>query len=165
MESLLNISLFAIVQIFMLVGLVGLIIPVFPGLIVIWLAAMGYGIAAGFGWWGGVIFALQTIFMIVGSVGDNFLIGATARQGGVSWRTIIGALLAGILGTIFFPPIGGLIGAPVVAILLEYERTRDWQKARQAVFGLATGFGLAYVIRLILGILMIVAWWVWVGVG
>jgi uncharacterized protein YqgC (DUF456 family) len=164
LEPILNYSLFAVIQVFMLVGLLGLIIPVFPGLVVMWIAALGYGIAVGFNVAGGVIFAIQTILMLAGSLGDNLLVGATARQGGVSWRTIIAALLAGIIGTFIFPPIGGLIAAPVVALLLEYERTRDWAKARQAIFGLATGFGLAYVVRLGIGIVMMILWWVWVGI-
>lgn len=162
METILTAS-FVVVQVFMLVGFVGLLIPVYPGLVIMWLAALGYGIFAGFGTAGGVIFAILTVLMLAGSLGDNLLIGATARQGGVAWRSIIGALAAGIIGTIIFPPVGGLIGAPVVALLLEYERTRDWPKARQAVFGLASGYGLAYVIRLGIGLLMMILWWVWVG--
>lgn len=164
MVSILSV-VFVIVQIFMLVGIAGLIIPVFPGLVIMWLAALGYGIYSGFGVAGGVIFTIQTLLMLAGSLGDNFLIGARARHGGVAWRSIIGALAAGIIGTIIFPPIGGLIGAPVVALLLEYERTRDWPTARQAVFGLASGYGLAYIVRLGIGLLMMILWWFWVGVG
>ena len=33
----------------MLFGLFGLIMPVFPGLVIIWLAALGFGIFGGFG--------------------------------------------------------------------------------------------------------------------
>ena len=146
----------------MLVGLFGLVVPIFPGLVIMWLGALAYGLMAGFPPVGIVIFVIQTIMMLAGSLGDNLVVGAAARQGGASWRTIIGAILAGIIGTIIFPPIGGLIAAPVVALLLEYERTRDWQKARQAIFGLASGFGLAYVVRLALGFLVMGLWWVWV---
>ena len=164
MDSFLTVP-FIVVQIFMLVGIVGLLIPVFPGLVIMWLAALGYGIFTGFDVAGGVIFAILPVLMLAGSLGDNLLIGATARKGGVAWRSIIWALVAGIVGTIIFPPIGGLIGAPLVALLLEYERTRDWPTARQAVFGLATGYGLAYFIRLGVGFLMMVLWWVWVGMA
>lgn len=163
MESFLNVSVVVIIQIFMLVGILGLIIPVFPGLVIVWLAALGYGISTGFTVVGGVIFGIQTILMLAGSLGDNLLIGAKARQGGVSWRTIIGALLAGIVGTVILPPVGGLIAAPLVALLLEYERTRDWLKARQAVFGLASGYGLAYVIRLAIGFFIMLLWWIWLA--
>lgn len=155
--------LFIVVQVFMLVGMFGLIIPVFPGLVIIWVAALAYGIIAGFGTAGVVIFIILTLLMLIGSLGDNLLIGATAHQGGTPWRTILLAVVAGLVGTVVIPPIGGLIAAPLVALLLEYKRTGTWQQARQAVFGLATGYGVAYFARVALGLVCMVLWWVWVG--
>ena len=70
---------------FMLIGLVGLIIPVFPGLVVIWLAALIYGIAAGFGIKGWIIFILISILALVGGIVDNIFMGAKAREGGAAW--------------------------------------------------------------------------------
>ena len=48
MQDALNYVLLFLVQFFMLVGLIGLVVPVFPGLLIMWLAALGYGIVAGF---------------------------------------------------------------------------------------------------------------------
>jgi hypothetical protein len=69
------------------------------------------------------------------------------------------------LGTLLFPPIGGLIAAPLAILLLEYSRTHDMQKALKALRGLATGFGLSYIVRLVIGIIMIILWWIWVWQG
>ncbi len=65
---------------FMLIGLVGLIIPVFPGLVVIWLAALIYGIAAGFSTKGWIIFILISLLALVGGIMDNIFMGAKARR-------------------------------------------------------------------------------------
>ena len=165
MESGLDKLLFGLVQLFMLVGLFGLIVPIFPGLVVIWLAALGYGVAKGFGTLGIVIIVVISLLMVVGSLADNVLMGAGARQGGASWRTILVALAAGVLGTVLFPPIGGIIAAPLAILVLEYARLRDWRKAWQALRGLATGWGLSFIVRFVIGFVMMGLWWVWVWQG
>lgn len=165
MENVLDITLFALVQMLMLVGLFGLIVPVFPGLVVMWLAALGYGVASGFSTLGIVLFVIISILMVVGSFADNLLMGAGARKGGASWTTIAVALAAGVIGTLLLPPIGGLIAAPAAVLLLEYSRLRDWQKAMQALRGLATGWGLSFVVRFIIGVIIQLLWWLWVWQG
>ncbi len=165
MENALNTSLFALVQIIMLVGLFGLIVPIFPGLVVMWLAALGYGVASGFSTLGIVLFVIITILMIAGSLADNVLMGAGARKGGASWLTIGAALVAGVIGTLLLPPFGGLIAAPAAVVLLEYSRLRDWPKAMAALRGLATGWGLSFVVRFIIGLFIQVLWWLWVWQG
>lgn len=161
MPAWLNISIFALTQFFMLVGLIGLAVPIFPGLLVMWLAALGYGIVTRFETVGIIIFIFLTILMLVGSTVDNLIMGAGARKGGAAWLSIGVALAAGVIFTFIFPPIGGIIAAPVAVLLLEYYRLRDWQKAWQALKGLATGWGLAYFVRFGIGIVMMVLWWVW----
>jgi len=157
--------IFGLVQLFMLVGLFGLIVPIFPGLVVIWLAALGYGVAQGFGTLGWVVFGVISLLMVAGSLADNLLMGAGARQGGASWGTILVALAAGVLGTVFFPPIGGIIAAPLAVLVLEYVRLRDWKKAWQALRGLATGWGLSFIVRFVIGFVMMGLWWLWVWQG
>lgn len=165
MENALNISLFALVQIIMLVGLFGLVVPIFPGLVVMWLATLGYGVASGFSTLGIVLFVIITILMIAGSLADNVLMGAGARKGGASWLTIGAALVAGVIGTLLLPPFGGLIAAPAAVVLLEYSRLRDWPKAMAALRGLATGWGLSFVVRFIIGLFIQILWWLWVWQG
>ena len=57
----------------MLVSLGGLIVPVFPGLIVIWALALLYGIISGFGTLGAVLFIIITALAILGEISDNLL--------------------------------------------------------------------------------------------
>jgi hypothetical protein len=165
MADWLHISIFALTQIVMLVGLFGLIVPIFPGTVVIWLAALGYGVVTGFSTLGIVLFVIITLLMLAGTLVDNLFMGAGARKGGASWTTIIVTLLAGVLGTLLFPPFGGLIAAPMAVLLLEYTRTGDFQQAWQALRGLATGLGLSFVVRFGIGVVMMVLWWIWVWQG
>lgn len=156
---------FGLVQLFMLVGLFGLLVPIFPGLVVMWLAALGYGIAVGFSTLGIVLFVLITLLMLFGSIVDNLMMGVGARQSGAAWLTIFVALAAGIIGTILLPPIGGIIAAPLAILLLEYARLRDWKQAWRAFTGLTVGWGLSVVVRFAIGALIMLLWWLWVWKG
>ncbi|MDD2696044.1 MAG: DUF456 domain-containing protein [Anaerolineales bacterium] len=165
MPEWLHVSLFVLIQIIILVGLFGLIVPVFPGMVIIWLAVLGYGVATGFSKLGIALFVVITLLMLLGTVIDNVFMGAGARKGGASWTTIGVALLAGVLGTLLWPPIGGLLAAPAAVFGLEYLRTRDWAKAWESLRGLATGWGLAFVVRFGIGVVMMGLWWLWVWKG
>jgi uncharacterized protein len=154
-------SIFWVTLIIMGVGLVGLIVPVFPGLTVIWLAALGYGVVTGFTTLGWVLLVVLTALFITGAVIDNVLMGARAHKEGATWTTLALGYLAGIVGTIAFPPIGGLIAAPLVILLLEYRRQGDFHKALVSLRGLAVGWGSAVVVRFFIGVAMIGIWLVW----
>ena len=162
MENWFNLTSFGLTQIFVLVGLFGLIVPIFPGLVVMWLAILGYGVVTGFASPGVVVFIIITILMLAGTLVDNLMMGIGAKQGGASWGTILIALLAGVLGTILVPPLGGIFAGPGAIFLLEYLRLKDTQKAWQALRGLATGWGLSFVIRFIIGVVIMLLWWLWV---
>jgi uncharacterized protein YqgC (DUF456 family) len=157
----LSASIFWITLIIMVVGLFGLIVPIFPGIVVIWLAALGYGVITGFTPLGWALLVVLTVLMITGSTIDNVLMGAKAHKEGAAWSSLVFGMAAGILGTIFFPPFGGLIAAPLVVLLLEYLRLRDFKKALASLRGLAIGWGAAFVVRFLIGLAMIGIWLVW----
>lgn len=145
----------------MIVSLLGLIVPIFPGTVIIWIVTLIYGLINGFGLGGGIIFALITILMIISTLADNILMGAKARESGASWTSIVLALGTAIIGTIIFPPVGGLIGAPIVLFLAEYNRVKDREKALATVKALALGWGWAFVARFGIGVVMFGLWIVW----
>ena len=156
-----NASLNILVGLTMLVGWLGLLIVVIPGLTIIWSAGLVYGLVSGFDTGGWIIFAVMTILMIVGNLIDNVLIGASAKQKGASWWSIGAALIGAIIGSIVFPPLGGLIFAMVALFLVEYFRIRDWRKALDSTGSMAMGCGWAVVARLAIGAMMIGLWLLW----
>jgi uncharacterized protein YqgC (DUF456 family) len=155
-------SIFWITLVIMVVGLFGLVVPIFPGITVIWLAALGYGVVTGFNTLAWVLFAVITVLFIVGVTIDNVLMGAKAHQEGAAWLSLALGWLAGILGTILLPPVGGFIAAPLVLLLLEYLHQRDFKKALLTLRGLAIGFGASFVVRFFIGLVMIAVWLIWV---
>ncbi len=145
----------------MLFGLFGMIIPIFPGNVVMWFAALIYGLIFGFGRFGGILFAVITLLMLTAVLADNFLMGAKAREKGAAWVSIILALVAGVVGTFVLPPIGGIIAAPLVLFLMEFQRLGDSAEATKVVKALLLGWGLAFVVRFGLGVVMIALWGIW----
>ena len=147
----------------MLFGLFGLIVPIFPGNVVMWLAALIYGLVFGFGRLGGIIFAVITLLMLIAVSSDNILMGARAREKGASWGSIILALVSGVIGTLILPPIGGLVAAPLILYLMEFQRLKNEAEARQIVKALLTGWGLAFIVRFGIGVVMFALWvfWAW----
>jgi len=145
----------------MLFGLFGLIIPIFPGNVVMWVASLLYGLIFGFSKLGGILFAVITLLMLAAVLADNFMMGAKAREKGAAWSSIILALFAGVIGTFIFPPVGGIIAAPLVLYLMEFRRLGDSAEATEVVKALLIGWGLAFVVRFGLGILMFGLWGIW----
>jgi hypothetical protein len=145
----------------MLIGLFGLIVPIFPGGVVIWLAALVYGLINGFSSSGTVIFILITLLMLASAAADNIFITAKAHQAGASWWSILVAIFAGLLVTLIATPIGGLVAAPLAMYLMEYRRHRDTDTAWRITRSMLAGWGLAFVVRFGLGSLKIGLWLLW----
>ncbi len=144
-----------------IVGQLGLVIPIFPGNIIIWVATLIYGIVYGFGQLGAILFAAITILTILAMTADNILMGAKAKEKGAAWSSIIMALASAVVFTFVFPPIGGIIAAPLVLFLLEFRRLGDSKQATEVVKALALGLGLSFVARFVLGLIQIGLWGAW----
>jgi uncharacterized protein len=145
----------------MLVGL--LVIPILPGLVIIWVAALGYGLAAGFGVLGWIMFALITLLMLAGSILDNVLMGTSAHKEGAPWWVILLAMVAAIIGSFLvpIPIIGGILAALLTLFAIEWIRRKDWRKALASIKGMLIGWGWAFVFRFIIGLIMIGLWLIW----
>ena len=152
-----------VLSVVMGLGLVGLLFYIIPGLTIIWLAVLVYGIVVGFNVWSGIVFGIITLLMIGGSLIDNLFMGAQAKKTGASWPSIIVALVAGIAGTFILPPFGGLVFAAVGILVFEWIRKQDLKEGARSAGGILKGCGLAVVTRFGIGALMIGLWAVWVA--
>lgn len=144
-------------------GLVSLFTLVIPGLTIIWLSALAYGVLTGFTLASGIFFILISVLMIFGNVVDQLLMGAKARRSGASWTGVIASTIATLVFSIIFPPFGGIIAAMVVLFVFEFIRLRDWRKAGGSTKDMAVGCASAVAARFFIGMVMIGIWvlWVW----
>lgn len=146
----------------MFLGLIGIIIPVLPDMLLIWGAALFYGLAAGWGVWGPAIFAVITLLGAIGLVADLWMSGWGARKGGASIRSILVGLLFGAVGFVLLTPLGGVLLLLVATFAMEYARLNDAEKALRGMLGMGLGYGASFGVKIGLGLLMLGLWVLWV---
>jgi|GEM_PF-234531 len=157
----------------MLVGLVGAVIPVLPGSWLIWLAALGYGVAQWLlgqtpfdGWVGSVAMVILTLLALVDLGLEYVITHYVTHQEGVSFKATLASIGLGLVGIFFFPPIGPLVGSMLGLFLVEYFRhERDWRKALKGLRSYAKGCGWAMLAEVTLCLVMIGVWVIWVIVA
>lgn len=158
--------LFSLTLTFMIVGLVGLLIPIFPGITIIWLSSLFYAIISaargtmtGWDWF---LFALITLLMIGGNVIDNIIIARKLRETGTPWRSILIGSGAGLLSSFFLTPFAALLVTPSALFLAEYIRLqRDWRGALASTKAFLIGFGWTLLALFAIGGTMIALWLLW----
>lgn len=147
-------------------GLIGLLIPIFPGLTVMWIGTLIYAIIqssiGNMTWVSWLLFVLVTILMIVGNVIDNIIIAKHVRDKNVPWSSIIWAFVAGIVVSLILTPIIGIIAAPVGLYLAEWRRLQDKSSAFANTKAWMTGWGWSLAARFGIGVVMILLWGLWV---
>jgi uncharacterized protein YqgC (DUF456 family) len=142
----------------MLFGLFGLIIPILPGLVIIWVAALGYGIFVGFDTLGWIMFAIITVLMIVGELAEHVLMGTQAHKEGAPWWVILIVLVVAIAGNFVVPILGGILAGLLALFGIEWLRSKDARKALVSTRGLLIGFAWGFVARFTAGLAMIGSW-------
>jgi uncharacterized protein YqgC (DUF456 family) len=84
---------------------------------------------------------------------------------GASGWSVLAGIVLGLIGLLFFSPIGAVIGLTLGILGGEYLRLKDWRKALSAAGGTLAGCGVSYGVKLLLGMVMIGAWVAWVLIG
>ena len=160
-----EILLQTLVLFILLLGLAGLMIPIFPGLTVMWLAVTVYALVEhanlnmyGIDW---TLYALITVLMIGGNIVDNIIMARKMREASTPWSSIAVSYLAGIVASIFLTPLTGLLAAPLALYAAEYFRLRDRRQALTSTKAYVTGFGWGFAARFSIGVLMTGLWMLW----
>lgn len=155
--SLLETVLFVIALVIMLIGLAGVILPVLPGVLLIFAAALLYALVTGFENVGG-----STLLILGGLTALAYLLDWTAtafgvrKMGGSRWG-IIGAFIGMIVGLLLpgVGVIGFIVGAFLGAVVMELLVNREADKALRAGLGSFLGFLLSGVGRFVIAVTMI----------
>ena len=119
-------ALVVVVATAMAVGVAGTVVPFVPGLGLVWLAALGYGLAAGFGVAGWIAFLAITALAVGGFAAGVVLPHRAARgRGATSLSLILGSTTA-VVGFFVVPviglPLGGVLGIFVGELLPRGQR-------------------------------------------
>jgi hypothetical protein len=158
---------FWIALIVMVVGLFGILIPIFPDIVFIWFVILIYAVAEGFRAIDPLIFFVLTILAALGFSAEFWMSQAGAKAGGASNWSLLAAMLVALVGGaigFLFLGIGAIPGAALGALIgltvAEWYQRRDWEKTLKVVGGWFVGYLLSVGVQLSIGVTMILifAW-------
>jgi len=145
----------------MAVGMVGVILPVVPGVGFIWIVILVYAIAERFATIDPITFVVLTILGAIGFSADLWMSQVGAKVGGASVWSLLAGLVLGAIGAIVglaFLGVGAVPGAIVGTIagviLAEWYQRRDWREAFKAGGGWLVGCTLSGGVQFFIAILM-----------
>lgn len=142
---------------FMLAGLVGVVVPVLPGLLLIWVGVLLWALTedAGAAWW---VLGIVTLLYAVGVVVEYLIPGQRMRRAGVRTSTLVLAVISAVVLGILIPVIGALVGFPLGIYVVLRLRRGSHAEALQATGLALRAIGLNIFIELITALLMIATW-------
>jgi uncharacterized protein YqgC (DUF456 family) len=139
----------------MFIGLLGVILPLVPGIVLVYLAALLYAVIEGFAKIGPITLAVLTVLALVGVTADLWVSSLGAKVGGASVWALLGGLILGLVGLIFFSLPGAILGSVLGVIMVEMGRVGDWRKVLKSGGGWLIGWLLSTVVQLSLALIMI----------
>jgi hypothetical protein len=140
-----------------LIGLLGIVVPVLPGLILIWagVALWAFDRSDAVGWW---VLGLSTLIAVAGSLVKYWWPGRRLRDSGVPWTTLAAGGLLGLVGLFVVPVVGAILGFVLGVYLAQWYRLGDpaaaWPSTRAALS--AVGWSVA--IEGLTGMLITAGW-------
>ena len=146
------------------IGVVGTVIPILPGLFLIWLTVLGYAIIEGFKAIDWITFTVLTLIALIAGTSDIWLSALGAKTGGASRRAMflgfIGSIAGFFLGIlipipIFGSLIGSVLGYAVGLLVGQYNKYKDWNLAIRASLGGVAGWGVAVAVQFSGGVLIL----------
>jgi uncharacterized protein YqgC (DUF456 family) len=152
------------------VGLVGIVLPVLPGLLLVW---GGIGVwavarphtAAWSDTTGWIVIAVATVLLLVGTVAKYAFPGRRMRAGGVPWTTLAAGTVLGVVGMFVIPVVGLVIGFVLGIYLTERLRSADHRTAWASTAAALRAVGWSLLIELATGLLMTLSWLVGLVAG
>jgi uncharacterized protein YqgC (DUF456 family) len=145
-----------VVALAILVGLVGVVVPVLPGLVLVLVAVLVWAVDVGGGtaW---TVFGLATAVLVAGTVVKYAVPGRRLKSSGIPASTTWFGIALGVVGFFVIPVVGLVIGFVLGVYLAEHRRVGSaaaWPSTQQAL----RAVGVSILIELAAGILAALVW-------
>lgn len=125
----------------MLLGLAGTLVPVLPGIPVIWAAMLGFGWYSGWAYYGLTAMIVTGVIVAFSMAVDQLASVLGVKKFGGTRAGMIGSLVGAVLGVIFFNLIGLVLGTFLGAVAFEMAFSRqDLKKSLVSGAGALIGF-------------------------
>jgi uncharacterized protein YqgC (DUF456 family) len=152
-----NIAVDVIAGLVIALGIVGVAIPVVPGLLLSWLGVLLWALLSGAGHLRWVVLAIATVVALGGAAIKWLLPGRRLKSVGVPNSALFAGGVLGLIGFFVIPVVGVVIGFVLGVYLVERVRLgpgRAWPSTREAI----TAAGLAMLIEITASVAVAVVW-------
>jgi uncharacterized protein YqgC (DUF456 family) len=145
------------VGLIILLGLIGIAVPVMPGLLLVWAAVLLWASEAQTmaGW---VVFGVATALATAGFLLQYLLPGRRMRQAGVTTSTTMAGAALGVVGFFVVPVIGAFLGFALGVYLAERVKLGTHAAALPSTRQALKAIGLSMGIELITGLAIATTW-------
>lgn len=147
-----------LVAIVMAVGMVGVVVPLLPGLVLVWAAGLVWAIAEGEGVGRWVALGIMTAFLGAATVVKYALPARSAAARGAPLSTLLFGALGAVIGFFVIPIVGLAVGGVAGIYLAELVRLGDARRAWDATRAALVAIGIGVLVELVAGIAMILTW-------
>jgi uncharacterized protein len=146
-----------LVGIAILAGLVGVLVPVLPGLLLCWAAVLVWALAERtvLAW---TVLAAATVLLAASQVTKYLVPGRRLRAAGVPWSSLAAGGVVAIVGFFVIPVVGVVAGFVAGVYGAERLRLRSHAAAWPSTMQALRAVGLSMLIELGAGLLIGVAW-------
>lgn len=151
-------STFALISavLLFLLGLAGIVLPVLPGVILIYAGMLLYGLLTGFAALDANFYLLQGMALLLTFFVDYLAATTGTRRYGGSRRAAWGAAAGILFGFFLLGPFGMIIGPFMGAVLAELSGGKKPEQAVRTGLGTLIGFLGGTVIKFAIALLMII---------
>ncbi|MFI8569282.1 DUF456 domain-containing protein [Rhodococcus sp. NPDC078407] len=146
-----------LVGLVILVGLIGIVVPILPGTILIFAAvAVWAWVTGGAAAW--TVFAIATILLVLSGVVKYTWPGRRMREAGVPMRSLMIGGLLGIVGFFVIPVVGLFIGFIAGVYVAEVPRHGNHSEAWKSTVHATKAAGLSILVELFGALLASAVW-------
>jgi hypothetical protein len=132
---------------FMTIGLIGAFIPLLPGVLLVWLAALVYTVITNFTVIGPGLFTTITLIAFVSGTANIWLSLLGARAGGAAKSSLLYGMVGAFLGFLILNLVGAVLGYAAGILISEYKTHRQWRLAIRAGLAGVAGWGISSLIE------------------
>jgi len=139
-----------------IIGMLGTVYPILPGVLAIYLGFLVYGWFFSFEHLGIWFWVIQTAFVLGIIIADYLVSALGVKKFGGSRGSVVGSTIGLIIGPFVIPAFGLIIGPFLGAVIGELSQGVPLQTAIKAGAGSVVGFFSSVVVKVLLQTFMIV---------
>ncbi len=149
----------ALCALLIVIGMIGIVVPVLPGLLLTILAVLLWAVSTG-GTTAWIVFAVAAIVYATGVIAQFLIPGRRLKSQGVGMGTLLAAVLVAIVGFFVIPVIGAVVGFVLGIFAVESTRSRDrqqaWTRTKAALRAIVHSMGIELVTAFVIAVVFVV---------